>query len=154
MLGRKPSVPTVIFQAYSAAYRDRCLAIFAANCPGYFAPNQRSDYISFLDAPTPGYELCLIDGIVVGAFGLTGDAAVRNLNWVMLAPQSRGRGLGAALMARVVSQAQDAAVTCLQIAASQHSSGFFANYGAVGAEVIIGGWGPGMHRIDMELQLQ
>ncbi|NQV66185.1 MAG: GNAT family N-acetyltransferase, partial [SAR86 cluster bacterium] len=111
MLGRKPSVPTVIFQAYSAAYRDRCLAIFAANCPGYFAPNERSDYISFLDAPTPGYELCLIDGIVVGAFGLTGDAAVRNLNWVMLAPQSRGRGLGAALMARVVSQAQDAAVT-------------------------------------------
>ncbi len=36
--------------------------LFDANCPEFFAPNERLDYAEFLDSNLLGYELCLTGG--------------------------------------------------------------------------------------------
>jgi GNAT superfamily N-acetyltransferase len=145
----------VTFRPYTALDRETCLAIFDANCPEYFAPNERADFAEFL-APVPsGYQVCETDGRVVGAFGLMGDPPDHcRLNWILLDPAAQGAGVGSAMMGRVASAGRDAGVGVVRIAASHKSAPFFARFGARPVRVTKDGWGPDMHRHDMELLLR
>src|SRR6186713_1529527 len=96
----------VTFRPYSRTDKEICLVLFDANCPEFFAPNERADYLEFLEKDPRGYELCLIGSEVAGAFGLIGDGGSRRrLNWIMLDPRFQGAGAGRAIMERVVSLA-------------------------------------------------
>ncbi len=144
----------VTFKSWSRMDRELCLDLFDANCPEFFAPNERDDYLRFLETDPGGYELCLIDDEVAGAFGLIGNGASRRrLNWIMLNPQFQGFGAGRAMMQRIAALAASEKIQVVDIAASQKSAPFFLKFGAVATAVIDNGWGPGMHRIDMELTL-
>jgi GNAT superfamily N-acetyltransferase len=143
------------FRPYSQDDKEICLSLFDANCPQFFAPNERADYLAFLEEDPSGYELCLVDGEVAGAFGLIGDAGSRRrLNWIMLDPRFQGAGAGRAIMERVVALASSRGIEAVDIAASHKSASFFARFGAVTLKVTDDGWGPGMHRVDMELSLR
>ncbi len=37
------------FRPYQTADREACLGLFDANCPEFFAPNERADYVAFLE---------------------------------------------------------------------------------------------------------
>lgn len=142
----------ITFLPYSAWHKDGCLSLFDANCPDFFAPNEREVYERFLDAKESGYEVCSAEGRVIGAFGLMGDGPERkSLNWILLEPQSRGMGIGASIMERVVRLARDSGLNAIEIAASHRSAAFFAKFGAIAKVTSEDGWGPGMHRVDMEL---
>ena len=145
----------VTFRPYSLAERDACLGLFDANCPEFFAPNERDDYLNFLDTSPGGYELCIANDQVAGAFGLIGTGTRRrSLNWIMLNPQFQGLGIGSAVMDRVTTLAVAAELEAVDIAASHKSAPFFAKFGAVTTGIIQDGWGSGMHRVDMSLPIQ
>lgn len=145
----------ISFRPYSDTDRDICLELFDANCPEFFAPNERVEYARFLGTAANCYELCLVDGHVAGAFGLCGDGdARRSLNWIMLNPRYHGQGAGRAIMAHVAARAMSAGVDVIDIAASHKSAPFFSKAGAVSISDTPDGWGPGMHRVDMELVLR
>jgi GNAT superfamily N-acetyltransferase len=142
------------FRPYSVSDRAACLAIFDANCPAYFAPNERDDYEAFLDANPATYEVCIVNDVVAGAFGLTGDDVQRkSLNWILIDPSLQGCGIGSAIMDRVVAIGRDSGWSFLDIAASHKSAPFFARFGAVIETVVEDGWGPGMTRVNMVLDL-
>lgn len=120
----------------------------------YFTPNERSDYIQFLDANPEGYEVCVLDEKLVGAFGLIDDREQSNaLRWILLDPLSQGHGIGSAIMERVADLARASGLPSVDIAASHKSAPFFAKFGAVNRAIIENGWGPGMDRVDMVLHL-
>jgi GNAT superfamily N-acetyltransferase len=145
-------VPELTFQEYQPADRDACLALFDANCPAFFAANERTDYLEFLFTAVGSYELCLSDRTLVGAYGLaphrSGGLALR---WILLAPLVQGRGLGSRIMARVLDRVRSSGASPLHIAASHKSAPFFARFGAQEVATIVNGWGPAMHRVDMVL---
>lgn len=142
------------FRPFSSADKQACLAIFDANCPSFFAPNERADFESFLEASPIGYEVCEVAGRVVAAFGLIcEDRCGVRLNWIMLDPHSKGIGLGSAIMKRVIAQGKASQSPLIGIAASHKSAPFFAKFGAVVTAHTEDGWGPGMDRVDMELLL-
>jgi GNAT superfamily N-acetyltransferase len=144
----------ITFRPYSSADRDICLAIFYANCPEFFAVSERIDYERFLDSDPVGYELCLYNGSIAGAYGLTGNGAARqNLSWILLSPRTQRSGIGSAIMRKVLSLAKMAGSAQIHIAASHLSAPFFATFGAVAVRESKNGWGAGLHRIDMELHL-
>lgn len=144
----------VSFRPYSPADKQYCLALFDRNCPEFFAPAERRNYEAFLDACPANYEVCCSGSTVIGACGLTGsDAESRSLNWILLATDLHGAGIGSAMMRRAISIARLLRLQCIRIAASHKSAAFFARFGAVATESVIDGWGPGMHRINMELRL-
>lgn len=146
--------PQVSFRPYSSADRETCLAIFDANCPAFFAPNERVGYMSFLETVPDRYEVCEVAGRIVAAFGLVDDNNNGvNLNWIMLDPGSQRIGIGSAIMRRVISQGKASQSSVIKIAASHKSEPFFARFGAVASRHAEDGWGPGMHRVDMELHL-
>ena len=142
------------YRPFRSADTAACLAIFDANCPEFFAPNERADYEIFLEALPESYEVCEVADRIVAAFGLICTARdTERLNWIMLHPDSKGRGLGSEIMRRVISQARASRSPLIKIAASHRSAPFFARFGAVAVATEQDGWGPGMDRIDMELPL-
>lgn len=142
-----------VFRRYTDEDADACLAIFDANCPDYFAPNERADFAVFLAGYPEGYELCLLNGKLVGAFGLSAENRVGTLNWILIAPNAHGAGVGRAIMRRVLERGQTKDLSRLEIAASHKSQGFFAKFGARTLTTLEDGWGPGMHRVDMEIPM-
>jgi GNAT superfamily N-acetyltransferase len=140
------------FRAYHPSDRESCLALFDANCPEYFAANERADYVEFLATAVGNYELCLMDRVLVGAYGLgphpSGGLALR---WIVLSPDMQGRGLGSRIMAQVLEMVRNERASQLHIAASHRSAPFFAKFGARELATIVDGWGPAMHRVDMVL---
>ncbi len=137
---------------FRPADRAACLALFDANCPAFFAPNERTDYEVFLDANFPGYEVwCDEAGTVVGASGVLPEDGRPTLRWILIAPAAQGRGLGRAMMGRAVERMRALGGGPLRIATSQHSVAFFRKFGARETARTPDGWGPGMHRIDLVL---
>ena len=146
--------PTVTFKPYLPTYKEACLKLFDANCPEFFASNERTEYENFLETNPKNYELCIVEGSVVGAFGLMGDGTShRNLRWILLEPSSQGLGIGAKIMGRVVLNASESGVRVVNIAASHKSAPFFAKFGSTEVTVTTNGWGTGLHRVDMVLRL-
>lgn len=144
-----PLVP--VFRPYQPADRAVCLKMFDGNCPEFFAPNERDDLIEFLADPPAGYEVCLLAGKIVGAFGVLREEAGLTLRWIQVAREAGGRGLGRAIMDRAVAQMRAQGGGPLHIATSHKSVAFFAKLGAQEIRRISDGWGPGMHRVDMVL---
>ncbi|WOJ95202.1 GNAT family N-acetyltransferase [Congregibacter variabilis] len=146
----------VMFRSYLKTDKQICLDLFDANCPEYFAPNERADYLEFLAADPNNYELCEVAGSVVGAFGLFDidtRANEKALNWILLDPQAQGRGIGSTIMARVTASAMAAGTTVVHIATSHKAKAFFEKFGAQIQSITDDGWGPGMHRVDMSISL-
>ena len=143
------------FRAYTHDDRAACEAVFDANCPDFFLPNERPDYLHYLDEQSEGYEVCVVDGGISGAFGIwheSDDCA--HLSWIMIDPAAQGHGVGTKMMERTFERCRSSSATLLKIAASHRSAPFFARFGAEEIKYTEDGWGPGMHRIDMELPLQ
>lgn len=140
------------FRDYQESDHAACMAIFDANCPEFFAPNEREDYLGFLEANAPGYKVCVANAGVKGAFGVFPvRGGVVCLNWILLDPDVQGLGIGSSIMAEVLDTARSLRAHTVQIAASHKSAPFFEKFGARAVETIEHGWGEGMHRVDMEL---
>ncbi len=145
----------VAFKSYSSSDKERCLALFDSNCPEYFAPNERRDYENFLSSNPSGYEVCIGNKKIAGAFGLFKEENNNHcrLDSILLSPDAQGKGIGSIIMDRVVMQAKDFGVDRVFIATSHKADKFFKKKGAVKLSETKHGWGPDMHRIDMELHL-
>ncbi len=144
---------TLGFRFYLPEDAEACLALFDANCPRFFAPGERGDYAAYLDRVS-GYRVCVTDGVVSGTFGVAPGLPGRaHLNWILIDPALQGVGIGREMMRAATADASGRGATVLDIAASQHSAPFFARFGACELSHLPDGWGPGMHRIDMELTI-
>ena len=110
--------------------------------------------LNFLDSMPEEYDVFLSSDVIVGAFGLIGnDSEYKSINWILISPDSQGLGIGSIFMNRAISLANNAEIKHIKIAASHLSAPFFSKYGAVKVLEIKNGWGPDMHRIDMELMV-
>ena len=144
----------ILFRAYGDADYVTCLDIFDANCPEFFAPNERQEYEAFLNGDSKGYEVCEVDGRVLGAFGLFDDGQdVKAINWIMLDPRTQGIGVGSKIMDRMIHLGCTSETKTVRIATSPKAAPFFAKFGATPTSSTVDGWGPGMDRIDMVLPL-
>ena len=143
----------ITFRDFQSADRAACLALFDANCPEFFAANERADYLAFLHLAPAGYEVCLQGAAIVGAFGLILDQRAASLRWILFDPKWQGRGIGTRTMRRVLEAAAARGATALLIAASHRSEPFFVRFGAGRVKYTADGWGPGMHRADLVIQL-
>src|SRR5690348_12065716 len=108
------------FTPYQEAHFAGCLALFDANCPVFFAPNERADYAEFLNKKLNGYFVSVIDNEIRGAFGLINENAPgrHRLNWIMIHPNQHGNGLGGAMMQYALAQAKTLNIQVIDIAAS------------------------------------
>lgn len=145
---------TISFKTYEARDKNACLSLFDANCPEYFAPNERAEYEEFLDDIPTDYLLCVTDDQIVGVFGIfPKQAGECHLNWIMLSPNAQGMGIGTKIMDKAFKQAKYLDAHIIHIATSQVAYKFFEKFGAATVKKTKNGWGPDMDKIEMELRL-
>lgn len=145
----------VHFLPYDDTHFDACMRLFDANCPDFFAPNEKADYQVFLKRAADRYRMVVLGGQVVGAFGVLdeGKAGRCRLNWIVVDSACHGSGVGRAIVGETIAVARQMCAGVVEIAASDKSAPFFAKFGARELQYTPHGWGPDMHRIDMELAL-
>ncbi len=114
------------FRPYTTGDFEACLNIFDGNCPEFFAPNERPDYETFLFGLQEGYQVCEVDGLIKGAFGLLETRGSLRLHWIMILPDAQGIGMGSEMMKEAIRIAEQRRSHSIQIAASQKSAPFFA----------------------------
>lgn len=146
--------PAIRFEDFRTSDLAACLQLFDSNCPAFFAPVERDGYEQFLSSGPDGYEVGLLERGVVGAYGLSADEpGIGQLRWILVDPESQGLGVGSAMMRRVVDRARSSQLQEVHIAASHRSEPFFQRFGAITVSKSEDGWGVGMHRHDMVLDL-
>ncbi|MDX2410354.1 MAG: GNAT family N-acetyltransferase [Woeseiaceae bacterium] len=144
----------IAFRPYRKGDFNACIDIFDANCPEYLAPSERQDYEKFLEDPPKGYEVCEIDGQVIGVFGLIGDSKIeKRLNWILVDAKTQGMGVGARIMERVIHLGRQSKTKTVGLATSQKVAPFFEKYGATTTSITRDGHGLGIDRVDMVLPL-
>jgi GNAT superfamily N-acetyltransferase len=143
-----------LYRGYAAADRAQCLSLFDANCPDYFAANERDNYCAFLDSLPDDYAVIAAGTTILGAFGLGVTGSNARLNWIMIDPDCHGRGIGSAIMAEIIARAMKLGCVAIDIAASHLSAPFFTRFRAKEVRCTKDGWGAGMHRVDMLLPLE
>jgi N-acetylglutamate synthase-like GNAT family acetyltransferase len=140
------------FRPYESSDREACLALFDENCPEYFAPAEREAYAAFLDKSADDYVVYVFGGKLAGGYGLClVSRGVLTLHWIVIVRAAQKQGVGRTIMNRVLAALRSLKTQKLEIAASQKSAPFFAKFGAREVKTTPNGWGPGMHRVDMEL---
>lgn len=142
------------FSNYTSTCFTDCVKLFDENCPKYFAENERQEYIHFLQQNSGDYFVGFYKQSLVAAFGviMKSKNPRARLSWIMVSRNSQGSGVGRAMMNRLGEIANNANVKTIDIAASHLSEPFFRKFGAEQTGFVIDGWGPGMHRVDMELR--
>ena len=145
---------TIYFKTYEARDKNACLSLFDANCPQYFAPNERFDYEEFLDDQPNDYLLCIADEAIVGVFGVFAEQEGEcRINWIMLNSSAQGLGIGTKIMEKAIKQAMSLDAKIIHIATSQVAYKFFEKFNAKTVKETKNGWGPDMDKIDMEIRL-
>ena len=141
----------VKFRSFRSSDRATVMALLDANIPTAFAANERPAFETFLDRVSGAYQVAFEDERAIAAFLLILEAAGRGrINWFMAHPDAHGRGLGKQMMEAVRADARAQGLAVIDIAASHVSEGFYAKFGATVLSRTAHGWGPDMHRVDME----
>jgi len=150
--------PKLTHRSYHALDKGACLRIFEANIPKFILPHERADFAAFLDGlPHTGYYLVLEDekGTVVacGGFAIEHDAEAV-LCWGMVDPEFQGLGIGGTLRhLRLQMMTEIPNLKLVRLSTSQKDAPFFESYGFTITQVVPNGYGPELHKVDMELLL-
>lgn len=146
---------TIDFKPYQSEDFSACMALFDDNCPSHFAPNEKADYQAYLEQLPEDYYIAYQGKKPLAAFGflLNHTSKRGQITWIMVAKSTQGTGIGRQMMDKSRQLGLAADMEIVDIAASHLSAPFFARFGAKALNHIADGWGPGMHRIDMELVL-
>lgn len=142
---------------YTPTDHEVCLAIFDSNVGDYFVPEERDEYIAFLnDLPGPYWVIEGDGGDVVGCGGyaIQEDGVTADLCWGMVARPYHGQGLGRFLTTeRIALIRNDPDVCAVLLGTSQLTTGFYERMGFVLERRVPNGYAPGIDRCDMRLEM-
>lgn len=142
---------------YSPKDLDAVVAIFRSNIPKYFTPEEEPGLYEFLDGYAEDYYVIEIDGEVVGSGGVAWNDLENptvSLCWGMVRKDHLGTGLGKKLTEFRINYAREKyGDVPLTIGTSQHTQGFYEQYGFRLTEYEKDGYGPGIDMCKMRKDL-
>jgi len=141
------------FRRYTPGDLLAVIAIFRSNIPKYFGPNEEPGLRDFLSSFSDDYFVAELDNEVIGAGGiaLNKDQTV-SLCWGMIRSDHLGTGLGRELTEFRIEKAREKyGPLPLVISTSQHTKGFYENFGFTLISHTPDGFGPGIDICKMRL---
>ena len=144
-------------EPFAPADRAACLAIFDANTPGAFAPDERDEFCEFLDDPGGRYWVIRDpDGLVVACGGadLIAGGRFGVMTWTMVLPAWQHQGLGSLLTrAGLEYVAATPRLERIVLETSDRSAPFYERHGFRTTRVTPDYYAPGVHLHNMALEL-
>ncbi|MDG2286854.1 MAG: GNAT family N-acetyltransferase [Alphaproteobacteria bacterium] len=121
-----------------------------------FPRDELSLFANFLDHEATTYFVLIIEdrATACGGWSIYEDTVTAGLAWGMVRAEHHGHRHGTRLLAwRLGRIAQDPAIRRVVMDSSQHTIGFFEKFGFRVTTQQLDGYGPGLHRYDMVLEL-
>jgi predicted GNAT family N-acyltransferase len=146
----------MIARKYDPGDRAACLQCFDSNTPYYFLPEERAQLEEFLDSPPGTYFVILDDDDVVasGGFATGSTAGEADIRWTMVRRDQQGHGVGNFVMTTCVAEIlANENIHAVKLESSQHIRPFFERWGFKATEVVPNGFGPGLDRVEMRVEL-
>ena len=142
---------------YEPADFGTCMELFETNVPDFFTTDERAQFASFLRA-LPGPYLVLLDdagrAVGCGGYAVAEGGGSIDLCWGMIRRDLHGKGYGRTLTRLRVDRArQHPGVREIALNTSQHTVAFYEGLGFRTTRVEKDGYGPGLDRYDMVLEL-
>ena len=143
---------------YRPSDMKTCLDIFDGNTPKFFSPAERAEFEQFLTKYAVAWEYQVIERngrlVACGGHAIDSDAKSVNFCWGMVASNFHGTGLGKMLtLARLKAASALHGIATVRLDTSQHTEGFYAQFGFLPERVIPEGYGPGLDQWEMVLDL-
>jgi len=141
---------------YQSSERKTLLAIFDANTPRFFAPAERAAFEHFLDDPQGDFRVLRNEeGETIGCGGiLVDEKGEAGLNWGMIAPPHQGTGYGWWMaLERLSWIASMPEARTVVFDTSQETVGFYTRLGFRVVAVQVDGYGPGLHKHDLAVEV-
>lgn len=152
-----------LLRDFEPADTEACMAVFDSNVGDFLHADEREDFAGWLAATQGRYLSLLWGGRVIGCSGYALEATGRagrpaaelRMIWGLLHREFHGRGLGEfMLLERLVRGARELPVNSASLGTTPRVASFFERFGFRRIQYIHDGWGAGLHRVDMLLELR
>ncbi|MDM8520131.1 GNAT family N-acetyltransferase [Anaerolineales bacterium HSG6] len=134
------------------------MSIFDGNCPKFFNENERPALVNFLDNPPCPYFVLPNEHdeiIGCGGYSISKDGERAGFMWGMIRHDLHGQGLGRFLLeARIEAIKTHGTVKQIIMDTSQHTVGFYKQFGFEVQKVTPDGYGAGLSQYDLVLTLE
>jgi N-acetylglutamate synthase-like GNAT family acetyltransferase len=141
---------------YSVHDRQSCLQVLDGNTPEFFVPKDRDEFSRFLDNLPGPYFVIEDRELIVACGGWAMDAEeVAALTWGMVRRDLHRQGIGRDLLHyRLRAIWADGHAKVVQLRTVPPVQEFFARQGFDVVDVVPNGYGAGLDRVTMALQLR
>lgn len=150
------AMPTVSVRELQVDDIPTCVEIMRSNVPTFFTQHELEDFEAWVGTAKSPYLVIVRDDVVVGCGGYAIDreTGTASFTWGMIRSDLHRIGLGSLLLReRVARIVRDGHAGAIILDTSQHSRGFFERHGFLAVNETRDGYAPGLHRIDMRLDL-
>ena len=152
-------VQSVVSRPYTDHDYKACLDIFDSNLPKFFDATERNEFCDFLNAKVKErpYLVFEYEGQVIacGGLAINRDEKSAFLSWGMVSNPYHGKGIGKLLTeARLELARSIPEIEKVTLNTSQHTQGFYSKFGFEMTKVTTDGYGEGLDRWDMVLNLR
>lgn len=132
------------------------LQLLDLNTPDYFAPEEKEDYIEYLNDKLEKYFVFEENGEIIGAAGLNffPDEKSARISWDMVHPQHHGKGIGRKLTEhRITTIKELKAYEKIIVRTSQLAHKFYGKFGFSLVKYEEDFWAKGFHLYHMEMEI-
>lgn len=140
---------------YQSSDLAACLKIFDSNIPKYFADQERLLFVNYLgQLSTNTYWVIEKDNTVIACGGYGVRDGEGRMHWGMVDQSMHRQGIGSHFFRfRLAKLIEMPEVKFIGLDTSQHTPGFFKQFGFRETKVTPEYYGPGLHRHDMQWDL-
>ena len=147
---------------FLASDAEACMEVFDSNVGDFLHADEREDFAGWLAATQGRYLSLEWGGRVIGCCGYAQElegragrpASELRMIWGLLHRDFHGRGLGEfMLLERLVRGARELPVNSASLGTTPRVAPFFERFSFRRIQYIHDGWGAGLHRVDMLLDL-
>ena len=144
----------VLVRPYKTADFNAVLRLFDANCPAYFAPAERTDFVHYLQNELDHYFVVEHANQLIGAGGINffPEKACAYISWDFVLPDFQGKGVGRKVMAHrlaVIRRRTD--IQTVVVRTSQFTDPFYTKCGFTEVKREKNYWSAGFDLVEMTL---
>ena len=148
--------PEFLFRPYTPTDETVCLQLFDGNTPKFFGIEERTSFENFLKRQACPFFVVEFEALIIACGGYcqetNSDSIV--LAWGMVRNDLHHQGVGTFLLhERLKAIFRENPAAKVIIDTSQYSQSFFARFGFKTTQLTPDYYAPGLHRVDMELEL-
>jgi ribosomal-protein-alanine N-acetyltransferase len=140
---------------YEEHFRSEAIDLLAQNTPRYFAPEEKPDFLRFLNDSSKKYFLYLVEGQprACGGYSYKDGPSKAHLCWDFSHPLFQRKGIGSALVNyRLNKILEEATATTIVVRTSQFAHRFYQKLGFALLYTEHNFWAKGFDLYHMELK--